>query len=283
MLARAIRLAYDPYARPLFTGRRRRGRGLRRSCPVRLRFRLRPTPRGARYRTDGAVHATAWIAGWPRSDVGVSFLAPLLMHTTTLRTVSVTMEPVPPSRAFREAEAARTADAADDELRRRHGFLPTAQETQGGRVGGAPGAGAGRRPRFDPVRRLCDRVRTRREISSSARSSRSPTPPSSRASSCSGCTASRTPHSRTRCRSAGGSDDARGASRGRHGHRATTAHVQAAYPFVAEGGLGGRGVYIGRDAYGGSFCYDPFELYGRELTSPTCSSPASSAGPSRRS
>jgi hypothetical protein len=79
------------------------------------------------YRTDGAVHATAWIAGWPRSDVGVSFLAPLLMHTTTIRAVSVTMEPVPPSRAFREAEAARTADAADDELRRRHGFLPTAR------------------------------------------------------------------------------------------------------------------------------------------------------------
>ena len=55
---------------------------------------------------------------------------------------------------------------------------------------------------------------------------------------------------------------------GRPGHSATTAHVQAAYPFVAEGGLGGRGVYIGRDAYGGSFVYNPWELYGRELTSP---------------
>lgn len=54
----------------------------------------------------------------------------------------------------------------------------------------------------------------------------------------------------------------------RPGHAATTAHLQAAYPFVAEGGLGGRGVYIGRDAYGGSFVYDPWELYGRELTSP---------------
>ena len=52
------------------------------------------------------------------------------------------------------------------------------------------------------------------------------------------------------------------------GHVATTAHLQAAYPFVAEGGLGGRGVYIGRDAYGGSFVYDPWQLYGRELTSP---------------
>jgi len=55
---------------------------------------------------------------------------------------------------------------------------------------------------------------------------------------------------------------------GRPGHAASSAHVQAAYPFVAEGGLGGRGVYIGRDAYGGSFVYDPWELYGRELTSP---------------
>jgi type IV secretory pathway VirB4 component len=53
-----------------------------------------------------------------------------------------------------------------------------------------------------------------------------------------------------------------------HGHSATTANVQAIYPFVADGGLGGRGVYIGRDAYGGSFVYDPWELYGRELTSP---------------
>jgi type IV secretory pathway VirB4 component len=55
---------------------------------------------------------------------------------------------------------------------------------------------------------------------------------------------------------------------GQPAHRTTTAHIQAAYPFVAEGGLGGRGVYIGRDVYGGSFCYDPWELYGRELTSP---------------
>lgn len=56
--------------------------------------------------------------------------------------------------------------------------------------------------------------------------------------------------------------------KGQPAHRTTTAHIQAAYPFVAEGGLGGRGVYIGRDVYGGSFCYDPWELYGRELTSP---------------
>lgn len=52
-------------------------------------------------------------------------------------------------------------------------------------------------------------------------------------------------------------------------HRATTAHLGAAYPFVAEGGLGARGVLIGRDILGGSFTYDPFELYGAGvLTNP---------------
>ena len=55
----------------------------------------------------------------------------------------------------------------------------------------------------------------------------------------------------------------------RPAHRATTATFQAIYPFVAEAGLGGRGVYIGRDLYGGSFAYDPFALYEqRALTNP---------------
>lgn len=48
-------------------------------------------------------------------------------------------------------------------------------------------------------------------------------------------------------------------------HRVTTAHLQAAYPFIAEGGFGARGTYIGRDLFGGSFCFDPWELYGAGL------------------
>ncbi len=48
----------------------------------------------------------------------------------------------------------------------------------------------------------------------------------------------------------------------RPAHRCTTRHAQAVYPFVADGGLGGRGVYIGRDSSGGAFCYDPWVLYG---------------------
>jgi type IV secretory pathway VirB4 component len=48
----------------------------------------------------------------------------------------------------------------------------------------------------------------------------------------------------------------------RPGHRVTTRHAQAIYPFIAAGGLGGRGVFVGRDSSGGAFCYDPWVLYG---------------------
>jgi type IV secretory pathway VirB4 component len=52
-------------------------------------------------------------------------------------------------------------------------------------------------------------------------------------------------------------------------HRVSTAHLQAAYPFVTEGGLGGRGVYIGREVLGGAFCFDPWVLYEQgTLTNP---------------
>jgi len=52
-------------------------------------------------------------------------------------------------------------------------------------------------------------------------------------------------------------------------HRVSTAHAQAAYPFVSEGGLGGEGVYVGREVLGGAFCYDPWVLYARGvLTNP---------------
>jgi type IV secretory pathway VirB4 component len=47
----------------------------------------------------------------------------------------------------------------------------------------------------------------------------------------------------------------------RPGHSATTAHFGAAYPFLAEATLGARGPYVGADAFGGSFAYDPWELY----------------------
>lgn len=79
------------------------------------------------FRSDGAFHATFWIAEWPRVDVDPDFLAALLLRTECTRTVSLVMEPVPPLRAIRSVESARTSLAADDELRDRAGFLATAR------------------------------------------------------------------------------------------------------------------------------------------------------------
>jgi type IV secretory pathway VirB4 component len=44
-------------------------------------------------------------------------------------------------------------------------------------------------------------------------------------------------------------------------HTVTTRNLGAAYPLVAEPGLGHRGVLVGHDLLGGSFVFDPFELY----------------------
>lgn len=47
-------------------------------------------------------------------------------------------------------------------------------------------------------------------------------------------------------------------------HQDTSATLAGAYPFLAEGGLGAAGVFVGQDLYsGGSFVYDPWELYRR--------------------
>lgn len=49
-------------------------------------------------------------------------------------------------------------------------------------------------------------------------------------------------------------------------HQDTSATLSGAYPFLAEGGLGSDGVFVGQDLYSGSsFIYDPWVLYGRGM------------------
>jgi hypothetical protein len=86
-------------------------------------------PRWDAVRTDGTWHVTYWIAEWPRVDVTPDFLGPLLFSPLR-RTITLTMEPVSPSKAARQVARARTADIADGELRRRGGFLTTARHTR---------------------------------------------------------------------------------------------------------------------------------------------------------
>lgn len=80
-------------------------------------------------RSDDTWHATYWISEWPRVEVNPDFLTPLLLCDGR-RTVSVVMAPVPGDRAAREVRAARAADVADEELRSRAGFLPTARRSR---------------------------------------------------------------------------------------------------------------------------------------------------------
>jgi hypothetical protein len=80
----------------------------------------------AEVHADLSWHRTYWVAEWPRSRVGPDFLSPLLVGQAR-RSFSVIMAPVPPERAARDAESARTAQLADAQLRSQGGFLETAK------------------------------------------------------------------------------------------------------------------------------------------------------------
>jgi hypothetical protein len=80
-------------------------------------------------RVDGMVHATFWVAEWPRIEVRSDFLAPILLGSARC-TLAVVMEPLGLDSAVRKVEASRTADMADTELRRRGGFVSTARHAR---------------------------------------------------------------------------------------------------------------------------------------------------------
>ncbi len=128
-LGRTLRTAFDPYARAELAS-------LESADPGRDGLsEANAWPLGAReawdhYRSDGAVHATYWIGGWPRIDVSPMFMDALLGRSSAVRTVAVTFEAVPPERSTREVEAAITRDRADRELRHRFGQSETARQRQ---------------------------------------------------------------------------------------------------------------------------------------------------------
>ena len=72
--------------------------------------------------TDEQFIVSWWIAQWPSFDVTAELLSSLILGHEG-RSVSIVVEPVAPSVALRRAQVARTSGAADDEVRRRGGFL----------------------------------------------------------------------------------------------------------------------------------------------------------------
>jgi hypothetical protein len=128
-LARALRTAFDPYARAELAALEtadpsRDGLAEHNAWPLGVR------EAWDHYQTDGAVHATYWIGAWPRVEVSPMFMDALLGRSSVVRTVAVTFEPLPPDRSTREVEAAVTRDRADRELRSRFGQSETARQRQ---------------------------------------------------------------------------------------------------------------------------------------------------------
>jgi hypothetical protein len=131
-LAQALRTAFDPYARGELAALAATGVGSETSDDTDDGD---AWPLGAReswdhYACDGAVHATYWISGWPRVEVSPMFMDALLGHSTAVRTVAVSFEPLAADRSTREIEAAVTRDRADCELRARFGQSETARQRQ---------------------------------------------------------------------------------------------------------------------------------------------------------
>jgi hypothetical protein len=121
--ATLFRTAFDPYVRAALAA-------LNDGVSEQAAWPLRAVEAFDHYRTDGAVHATYWISGWPRLEVGPQFLDPLLSRCSAVRTVAVTFEPLSADRSMREVEAQVTRDQADRALKARFGQAETARQQQ---------------------------------------------------------------------------------------------------------------------------------------------------------
>ncbi len=128
-LARALRTAFDPYARGELTTLEA-AQTDRDGLPEAGAWPLGAREAWDHYESDGAMHATYWISGWPRVDVSPMFMDSLLGHSGAVRTVSVSFEPLAADRSTREIEAAITRDRADREVRTRFGQSETARQRQ---------------------------------------------------------------------------------------------------------------------------------------------------------
>ncbi|MGH3472726.1 MAG: SCO6880 family protein [Nocardioidaceae bacterium] len=82
------------------------------------------------YRTDSGVHAVYWVAEWPSMPVEAAWCYPLLALGGITRTISVSCEPIPPSKSLRKVRSQRVTKRADEAQRRRFGQVDTAQDDE---------------------------------------------------------------------------------------------------------------------------------------------------------
>ena len=73
-------------------------------------------------RVDRSLHSAYVISEWPRLDMPASWLEPLVLHATGIRTLAVHYEPVRPSSSQRQVDRDSVRLASDEAQRSRSGF-----------------------------------------------------------------------------------------------------------------------------------------------------------------
>jgi hypothetical protein len=118
-----LRGAYDPAAAPALERHGTMGRDLATAGPVAV------TETWDRLRSDSAHHAVLWVTEWPRSQVYPGFLAPLVLSTGILRTLSLHYTPVRADQAARDLRKKKTELISDANQRRKIGQVEDATAT----------------------------------------------------------------------------------------------------------------------------------------------------------
>ena len=120
----AVRNAYDPW------GRRQRERGIEDGIAPMTAGPMARDETWSHIATDGALHATLWVAEWPRIDVRAMFLQPLLTSSRSTRSVTMVMDLVGPGTGMRRVERAATEAATNQSMRQRIGQRTTQRNAQ---------------------------------------------------------------------------------------------------------------------------------------------------------
>jgi hypothetical protein len=120
----AARNAYDPW------GRQQRERASANGVAAMTAGPMAREERWSHIATDGALHATLWVAEWPRIDVRAMFLQPLLTSSQSTRTVTMVMELVGPAKGIRRVERAAMEAATNQSMRDRVGQRTTQRDSQ---------------------------------------------------------------------------------------------------------------------------------------------------------
>jgi hypothetical protein len=81
-------------------------------------------------RTDSSLHRVYVVSEWPRIRATPSFLSPLLLKPGIRRTFSLVMQPIPVTKALRDARRHRVERVTDRATRNRIGQLETEEDRQ---------------------------------------------------------------------------------------------------------------------------------------------------------